>query len=45
VRLVTQIVDCDFADLRCDMPLELCFRTLEPIRRAPFRAPVFRPAS
>ena len=44
VRLVTQIVDCDFADLRCDMPLELCFRTLEPIRRAPFRAPVFRPA-
>ena len=36
VRLVTQIVECDFADLRCDMPLELCFRMLEPIKRAPF---------
>jgi CheY-like chemotaxis protein len=44
VRLVTQIVECDFADLRCDMPLQLCFRMLEPIKRAPFRAPVFRPA-
>lgn len=44
VRLVTQIVDCDFAELRCDMALELCFRTLEPRTHAPFRAPVFRPA-
>ena len=44
LRLVTQIVDCDFSGLRCDMPLELCFRMLEPIRRATFRAPVFRPA-
>lgn len=43
-RLVTQIVDCDFAALRCDQRLELCFRTLTPRKRAPFRAPVFRPA-
>ena len=43
IRLVTQIVDCDFAALHCDMPLELCFRMLEPRNRAAFRAPVFRP--
>jgi uncharacterized OB-fold protein len=43
IRLVTQIVDCDFAALRCDMPLELCFRTLAPRNGASFRAPVFRP--
>jgi len=43
MRLVTQIVDCDYAVLRCDMPLALCFRTLEPRKRPAFRAPVFRP--
>ncbi|MBK6286926.1 MAG: OB-fold domain-containing protein [Gammaproteobacteria bacterium] len=43
VRLVTRIVDCVFESLRCDMPLELCFRTLKPRARAEFRAPVFRP--
>lgn len=43
VRLVTQIVDCDFDELRCDQRLELCFRTLKPRGHAEFRAPVFRP--
>lgn len=45
VRLVTQLVDCDFDKLRCDQRLELCFRTLKPRGHAEFRAPVFRPAS
>ena len=44
VRLVTQIVDCDFGSLRCGMALELCFRELHPRGRAAFVAPVFRPA-
>jgi uncharacterized protein len=42
-RLVTQIVDCDFAALACGMALELCFRELRPRQHAPFLAPVFRP--
>jgi hypothetical protein len=43
VRLVTQIVEYDFADLRCDLPLQLCFRMLEPIKRAPFARRCFVP--
>ena len=43
IRLVTRIVDCLFEVLRCDMALELCFRTLVPRGRAEFHAPVFRP--
>jgi uncharacterized protein len=43
IRLVTQIVDCDFAQLRCDMPLVLCFRDLKAGDRPVFRAPVFQP--
>lgn len=45
VRLVTQIVECDFAAIRCGMPLELCFRALQPRGQAAFVAPVFRPRS
>lgn len=45
LRLVSQIVDCDFASLRCDMPLALCFRALRSRRGEPYMAPVFRPAS
>ncbi len=44
LRLVSQIVDCDFAALRCDMPLTLCFRELHSRRGEPYMAPVFRPA-
>jgi hypothetical protein len=44
MRLVTQIVDCAFDALRCGMALEVCFRELRPRSRAPFVAPVFRPA-
>jgi uncharacterized OB-fold protein len=43
MRLVTQLVDCDFDTLECGMPLELCFRELRPRERAAFVAPVFRP--
>ncbi len=43
VRLVTQIVDCEFAGIRCGMPLDLCFRELQPRGHAAFIAPVFRP--
>jgi len=43
IRLVTQIVDCDFAQLRCDMPLALCFRSLRAGDRETYRAPVFQP--
>jgi hypothetical protein len=44
VRLVTRIVDCDFAALRCGMRLQPCFRELHPRSRSPFMAPCFRPA-
>jgi hypothetical protein len=44
MRLVTQLVDCDFDALACGMPLELCFRELRPRAHAAFVAPVFRPA-
>lgn len=43
IRLVSQIVDCDFARLRCEMPLALCFRRLPSRRGEPYMAPVFRP--
>lgn len=45
VRLVSQVVECDPAALRCDMPLELCFRELRTLRHDPYMAPVFRPVS
>jgi uncharacterized OB-fold protein len=45
VRLVTQIVDCEFDAIHCGMPLELCFRELHPRGHAAFIAPVFRPRS
>ncbi len=44
VRLVTQLVDCDPSALVCDMPLTLCFRTLQPRKGEPYLAPVFTPA-
>ena len=43
-RLVTQLVDCGPAQLHCDMPLRVCFRSLEPRQGEPFVAPVFGPA-
>jgi hypothetical protein len=43
-RLVTQVVDCDFAALACGMRLVPCFRELRPRGLAPFMAPCFRPA-
>lgn len=43
VRLVTQIVDCDFAAIRCGMPLDVCFRELRPRGQEAFIAPLFRP--
>ena len=43
-RLVTQLVDCTAADLRCDMPLEACFRPLAGQDRDGCLAPVFKPA-
>jgi hypothetical protein len=45
VRLVTQIVDCEFDAIHCGMPLELCFRERHPRGHAAFIAPVFRPRS
>ena len=44
IRLVTQLVDCWAQDLRCDMPVTVCFRELQPRQGAAFVAPVFRPA-
>lgn len=43
VRLVTQLVDCDSASLRCDMPVEVAFRTLNTLTGESFVAPVFTP--
>ena len=43
-RLVTQLVDCETEALRCDMALQVCFRTLEPRGLEPYMAPVFSPA-
>ncbi|GAB3312659.1 Zn-ribbon domain-containing OB-fold protein [Haliea atlantica] len=42
-RLVTQLVDCEPEALRCDMALQVCFRSLEPKGAEPFVAPVFLP--
>jgi uncharacterized OB-fold protein len=42
-RLVTQLVDCDPARLRCDMPLEVCFRELQTSDGDCYPAPLFRP--
>jgi len=44
VRLVTRIVDCDAAQLHCDMPVRVCFRTLQAGDDEPFIAPVFSAA-
>ena len=41
VRLVTRIVDCEADKLRCDMPVRVCFRTLQTRDDQPFTAPVF----
>ncbi|MDD9961075.1 MAG: OB-fold domain-containing protein [Gammaproteobacteria bacterium] len=43
-RLVTQLVDCAAADLRCDMPLAVCFRPLVGQEPDGCLAPVFKPA-
>lgn len=43
-RLVTQLVDCAAADLRCDMPLEVCFGPLAGRDPDGCLAPVFKPA-
>jgi uncharacterized OB-fold protein len=39
LRLITNIVDCAFEDLRAGMPLEVSFRALSP----ELTVPVFRP--
>lgn len=44
IRLVTRLVDCRAQDLRCDMPVRVCFRELQPLQGAAFMAPVFTPA-
>ncbi len=44
IRLVTRLVDCCAADLRCDMAVTVRFRALQPRRGAAFIAPVFTPA-
>ncbi|HUH38136.1 MAG TPA: OB-fold domain-containing protein [Spongiibacteraceae bacterium] len=42
-RLVTRLVDCDGADLQCDMPLTVRFRELVTRQGERFMAPVFGP--
>ena len=44
IRLVTRLVDCEAQDLRCDMPVRVCFRELKRLQGAGFMAPVFTPA-
>lgn len=43
VHLVTQLVDCDPAGLRCGQPVRAVFRELRPRTGAPFTAPLFIP--
>lgn len=45
VRLVTQLVDCDAAQLRCDQPVEVRFTELKPRIAEPFLAPLFTPVA
>ncbi|TXS96151.1 hypothetical protein FV139_01205 [Parahaliea maris] len=42
-RLVTQLVDCEPAELVCDMPLALRFGMLQPREGDPYMAPLFTP--
>jgi uncharacterized OB-fold protein len=39
VQMLSNIVDCDFGALRCDLPVEVTFRVLD----ERFTLPVFRP--
>lgn len=43
VRLVTQLVDCDPGELRCDQAVEVRFRELHPRVADAFLAPLFAP--
>ena len=44
VRVVSYIVDCPFDELRCDLPLQVVFRTLHyPDTSNEVRAPLFAP--
>ena len=43
VRIVTQLVDCDPVQLRCDMALEACFRQIRTKNGDSYQAPLFRP--
>src|ERR1700738_4025896 len=40
VRIPTGIVDCEEAELRCDMPVEVVFREVTPTLTLPFFRPV-----
>jgi uncharacterized OB-fold protein len=40
-RMMTNIVDCDFGDLRAGMPVEVTFRATSD----EFTLPLFRPAA
>jgi hypothetical protein len=44
IRLVTQLVDCDPARVRCDMPVAAVFRDLPLPDGESYAAPLFKPA-
>lgn len=43
VHLVTQLTNCDPAELSCDQPMQVVFAPLQPISGEPYTAPLFTP--
>ena len=43
VRVVSQLVDCDYDAVSCDMPVEVVFRELVVPDQGSYMAPLFKP--